>query len=363
MFQEGFFIPHPDQAYLIWAAVIVAGLFVAAVGIEVYRRKREQRKQLEAEWRAVKQIAGDKELSPREVKLLSGLIQRHAPDTPLRAATERPRFDKCIAEEMSAYAARGDEAAFERHGQELRDVRVHLGHDYVPYGQRIHCTRDLTSGQRVWAAPATDENTPWFMMRVLEVDEARFHLSPQDRAPRLSPGEGLRCRFCREEDARYLFTATLLRFEEDGSDWVMEHTTELQRIQTRAHFRIHYDRTLPIGILNAPVDGDLSDIHERNPVTRLRGRLTSLSGGGFAAVLQQAIPKQVLLRIPLEVDDLGPLVTNARVVETVPLATGRYLVRAAFVNLNDGERERITQFVFHKQQPVQAAEAAAHSVE
>lgn len=359
VFQEGFFIPYPNQTYLIWAAFIVLGLFVAAVAIEVYRRKRERGKRIDAEWRAVAQIASEKELSQRELKLLSTLIKQHAPDAPLRTATERQRFDRCVIQEMAAYARHHDEAAYEKHGQVLRDVRVHLGHDYIPYGQRIHSTRDLTAGQRVWSAPADDENSPWFVMLVVDVDEARFHLSPQDRPPAVSPGEMLRCRLCREEDARYRFTVRLLRYEEDGSDWVMEHTEDVHRIQTRAHFRIHYERTLPVGILNAPVDGDLTNLNARNPVTRLRGRLTNLSGGGFAVVLPQAVPKQVFLRVPLEVDEHGPLAANARVVETTPMATGRHLVRAAFVALEDEDRERITQFVFHQQQPVQAAETAA----
>ena len=120
----------------------------------------------------------------------------------------------------------------------------------------------------------------------------------------------------------------------------------------------------PRQVLNAPVDDDMSDVDRREAVTRLRGRVTSLSGGGLAIVVQQPIPKHVLLRITLDlVPEPGSLRLTARPVGSSTLSAGKHLVRCAFAGISDEVREDVSQYVFHRQGPIQAAEAHAQGEE
>lgn len=351
------------QFTLVWlSAFIMLGLLLGAIALEAWRRRRERRRQHEAEWRTVEEIAREKELSPAELDLLKKVIAGHAPKSPLRAVTVRQQFDKCVEDEMESLAAGPDIAALESRGQMLRDIRVRLGLDYIPYGQRIHSTRELYHSQAIWVADKSEPSVKWRRMAVGSIDEALFHLTPQEAGPfpHFRPGDMIECRMWREDDARYSFSAPLVRVGDDPPEWSLRHTNALQRTQSRAHFRVRYEQNAAIGIVNAPVDGDMSDVEERPIVTRLRGRLTSLSGGGLAVIVDQPVPRQVLLRITLDLDvETGPVDTTARIVTTAPVSGGRYLIRAAFAGISDETRDRITHFVFHKQQPIRAIESEA----
>lgn len=362
MFKPGFFTANPSHAQLTWAAILVLGVLVLAFFLETWRRRRERRRHLQAEWRAVREIAKEKDLSKEAQGVLESLLRKYAADGPLRAITTRQQFDACVLREIRDIAARNDVARLEKQGILLREIRVHLGLDYIPYGQRIHSTRELYQGQVLWIADREAASPEWARMTVAAVDEAFFRITPNTsaRLPAVSPGKAVRCRMWREDDARYTFSASLVRVEPDPTTWVFLHAEELNRTQSRAHFRIHYDRNVSITILNAPVDGDLSDVDQRPAVTRLQGRMVSLSGGGFAAVLPQAIPKQILLRLSLELDPNAPAPTvTAQPVNVTALSPGRHLVRAAFVAISDETRDLITHFVFQQQQPQKTADSPA----
>jgi hypothetical protein len=348
---------------LIWyAAWVTLGVLGLAVTIEILRRARDRRRRRAAEWQTVEAIAREKELSQEELEILRGMLHRRCPGAPLRAITVRQQFDRCVEDEIAALTAAKDTRALERQGELLRDIRVRLGLDYVPYGQRIHSTSELYRGQAVWAADQTGADLKWRRLNVTAVDEACFHLAPSgdEPLPALRPGDSVQCRMWREEDARYAFSVVLTRSSEEPPEWLFRHTADLQRTQSRAHFRIRYEPGVSLGIVNAPVDGDMTDVAERPVVARLRGRFISLSGGGFAVMVDQPMPRQVLLRATLELDpETPPVDVTARIVTTAPLSAGRYLVRAAFAGMSDELRDQVTHFVFHKQQPVKAVEAEA----
>ena len=98
------------------------------------------------------------------------------------------------------------------------------------------------------------------------------------------------------------------------------------------------------------IDGNLENLEQRNPVTSLRGRFTSISAGGFSFLSPQPVPRQVLFRVLLELEDGNEaLSAHARLVNNVDLASGQYLIRAAFVAMSDEERDRIARFISKKQ--------------
>ena len=347
-------LPSPTTGTLVLVLLAFVGLFLLAIVIEVFRRKKIKRKQVGAAWRTIKEIVREKELSDNEIALLFAFIERWSPGDPLRVVTVRQHFDACVDSEIERLAARRDAAKTEAAAVALRDIRMRLGLDYVPFGQRIHSTRELYEGQSMFVAPASATTPNWTRMNVASLDEACFYMSAADKSPgagpHLRPGDKVRCRMWREEDARYAFTAVLARHEEAPPLWAFHHTSELKRMQSRSHFRVRHNQTTSVGIVNAPVDGNMSDVAKRPTVTRFRGRITSLSAGGLALVMNQAVPRQVILRITVEVPDAGPLEVNAHIVSTVPISGGRHLVRAAFTGIEEQAQDAIARYVILRQQ-------------
>ncbi len=353
MFSEGFFIPNPTQAQLVWAAVLAVGMFFGAVFMEIARRRRERKLALKAEWRAVEQIIRERELPERQWKFLRAFLDTHAAKAPLRAVTVRHEFDACVDGDIADAVAVDDPENLERRGETLRDIRVQLGLDYIPFGQRIHNTRELYPGQALWVARKGGPQEAWTRMDVTTVDEAHFHLMAHGKRPDFDPrpGEEIQCRMWREEDARYVFEAPFVRAKEKPYRWMMRHFAQLRRMQSRAHFRIRYEQAADVGLVEFPLDGNLEDVGARAPFSEIRGRFTSLSGGGFALMVQQPVSKQVLLRVRLDFEDDGEAIeVTACVVDVHNLSAGRYLVRAAYVDMDDALRDRITHYAFSQQQ-------------
>jgi len=334
--------------WLVWPILAVLAL---AFVLEGARRYRQHRADLREQWRAVRRIAEERELSGNEWDLLASLLRRFAPRRPLRALTEYRSFDACAAREIQELARTGGAQAVEARGAALRELRVRLGLDYVPFGRQIQSTRELCAGQILWVA--RDISSPqWHSMRVAGIDEARFRAEPADEAapPGFKPGELLRCRMWRDEDARYLFTARLVRIDASANQWVFEHAQELKRVQSRAHYRIRYDQTAAVSVLQAHEEDDYTDLGQRPVLAVLRGRITSLSGGGLAVIVEEALQPSAILRTTLELAGAPPLEVSVRLVSVAPLTRGRHLARGAFVGIAEETRDDITRFVFRQQQ-------------
>jgi c-di-GMP-binding flagellar brake protein YcgR len=107
--------------------------------------------------------------------------------------------------------------------------------------------------------------------------------------------------------------------------------------------------------MNAPLDTRDPTTRDRRIVTRLRGQITNISAGGFALVLHQNVPAQVLIRVTLdlETETAEPFEVDARIVGTTSLPGGRCLVRAAYYETENEKREIIAQYVIHRQQQQQ----------
>jgi len=352
----------PATMYGLLAALLL--LLLAVALWEIYRRRTERAARIRAEWRVLNEIAKEKGLSPEEKRLFDAVIQRHSASEPLRAITVRQHFDECIEQEMADTYARSDVANFEQLGQTLRDVRLHLGLDFVPFGQRITSTRGLNAGQVIWMARAGNASAEWSRVSVVEVDEAMFRVVPPNDSttatkPSLSAGDTVTCRMWRDEDARYMFEVTVARIEKSPAGWVLRHTSQMNRTQARADYRVQHDQATTVGVLDGPVDGNTTSVKERRVVTRLRGRINSLSAGGLALLTHQAVPKQVLLRIRLDLPGYDVFEAEARIVSTSAVSGGRWLVRVSFVNLDQDKRDSVAHYVLHRQQPLLRVESKA----
>jgi hypothetical protein len=177
----------------------------------------------------------------------------------------------------------------------------------------------------------------------------------------LRTGATVKCRMWRDDDARYLFDMKLDSNHPSLPGLRFFHTTAMERVQGRQHFRVRHDQTADLGVINKPVDSvdeaDVADLYVRPIVTSVRGRITNLSAGGFATVVHQPVSKSVFLRAVLDLEESEPLTTISRIVSVNDMAAGRLLLRTQFVGLSQDDRERIAKHVTVKQQHFEDAHA------
>lgn len=355
-------LPEPGAAVLWVLGMLFAGLVLLAFLLDRRRRGRARRERLRGEWASFEDVMREREASPAEAKLLKDLVTRHAAESPLRAVTVRQEFDRLVEAAMARAASERNSDAFANLGAQLREIRRLLRLDRVPYGQQLHSTRELERGQHLTVVSAAEEGGKGSRMIIESVDEAYLYLeraAVADPAPALNVGDAVRCRLWRDDDARYTFGAKVAGLEEGGR-WRLAHTGHIERVQAREDFRVRFNQPAAIAVLNAPVGDDTANLRARRPVTRIRGRITSLSAGGCALVLNQLVARQVMLRINLELEDgQPPLEAEARIIALAQLSGERQLVRTAFVGLDENARERIAKFVLHRQQHVTAAHSSA----
>ncbi len=355
LYTSSFEFPRVSHTTLLWVAAGFAGLFMLAVLLEMLRKRAERRRRVQAEWGHVDRILRERDFTNEEQAQTRRIIERHSSNAPLNAVTNRRQFDHCVDGEMNRHrregASRGD---LEKFGTALRDIRRQLALDFVPYGQQIHSTRELVEGQAIWIAPVKQgQPAAWSRVGVMEVNEAYFHTSlPQDKGgnPGITPGSKIQCRLWREEDARYLFETVMIAETNEPPAWVMEHTANLTRIQSRQHYRVQYSQNTWAGILDPPPGGDPKQLRKQKAVTRLRGRIANISAGGVALVADMTPPANAYLRIDLEFPGHPPMRADARVVHVAPLSGGRWQVRTVFVGLSEEKQERIARFVTQRQQ-------------
>ena len=184
-------LPNPWAPHKMWIVLLFVGLLVFAFLMEAFRRRRQRKAQIRTEWRMLRDLAAQRELTDSQTALLAEVVGRHAAAHPLRAVTMHREFDACVAPEMAALHAAADQETFETMGRRLRDVREALGLHFVPYGFPIRSTRELGETQDVWAASGEEEDPAWRRMRVSEVTEAVFlcTVHAQDPPPALLPGD------------------------------------------------------------------------------------------------------------------------------------------------------------------------------
>ena len=347
--------PSGDQSTIIVAMAVLLALLLIAILWEVVRRHMDRTRRKRVEWQMVKEIADEKDLDASEWQLLCGLIRTFHPRAPLRVVTVRQEFSDCVDAAMRALEQRPGE--YDEMGMRLRSLREHLGLDYVPFGQRIDSTRELYGGQQLWAASAEGDRGEGRWLQVSSVDEARFFARPtpgQETSEAWEVGKTYRFRMWREDDARYVFSARLASIEEGPRVLGFRHGMELERLQSRADYRVRYDQETLVCVIDAPIDLEGADLKSRTPVTRHRGRFTSLSAGGCAVIIPQLVPRKAYLRVCIELPDADPIEGHVRVVATSAISGGRQLVRGAFVDLDEGQRDDIARYVLHRQQPLMA---------
>jgi len=344
--------PVPSTGTLIALAVLAT---LTAMGLWLYQRYRKHEKfqiRLAHETHLMKKQLSESKLPKEDSDYFQKLVMKFFRKSPLAPVSSREPFNQLVTDEMNALEKRGDMDDFLAKGIKLREVRNALRLDHVPIGHRIHSTREIHAGLWIFVAPIEGEKLDWIRLMVQEVDEAYFYISPDSkgRLPAFHDNETVRCRFWMDEDARYIFDSPIVKRPGTQAQWRLTHTSDLKRTQNRAHFRIRYSSDASIGLVNAPADLNSETLKKRKPVSKLRGKITSLSAGGIAVVMPQPISDRVVLRVELAVENGASVLAHVKIISTSTISGGRSLMRGCFVGLDDTDRDQLAKFIVHKQQ-------------
>ncbi|HOE65279.1 MAG TPA: PilZ domain-containing protein [Candidatus Hydrogenedentes bacterium] len=350
-----FYIISDTDTRLLAPVALVCVFFIAvAIVSEISRQRMRTRARIRGEWDVVRKVSSEKGLSADEQGLLERLIRRYSPRAPVSVVTVRQSFDACVSACLGELD-KINSPEFETTGALLRDVRDRIGLHYLPFGPSIRSTRELHASQPVLFAAGIDQaDRKGARGLISDITEAVFYVTPEEgtNLEAFTPGNAVHFSLWREDDARYAFQARLVRVESDPVRLAFRHAVSLNRMQSREYYRIGFEQSASVGILNASVDGSDDDVRLRPVVTRTRGRFTNLSAGGFAILIPQPVPRQVLLRVTLQFDGFEPFDVEARIVSVLSLPGGQYLVRASYVGISEDVRDRITRFIFRRQQPL-----------
>ncbi|NIA13304.1 MAG: hypothetical protein GWP08_04430 [Nitrospiraceae bacterium] len=350
-------LPSANNPLLTWLSIGFCALFFGAVVLELLRRRWRHRDNIAAQWGIVEEIIREKGLTGDEAQALRDMLRAHAPQAPLTTINERLLFEECVTEQMEALSSRGNAVHFERVGGLLRQVRRRLNLEPMDDGRPVGSTRQLDANHMMWISPGDAKRPKWFRVHIADVDEAYLHVVPdkdeKGPPPSLQVGDMCSCRVLRVNDARYAFTSVLALKSDNPLGWSFLHTMELDRLQSRAFFRIAYHGAANLGILMTPRDGNLAENVDRREVeTWVQGQFTNISAGGFAVIATVAPPNNARVRVPLEFPGEDAIEPEAYLIETRPLSGGRYLVRGEFTDIAEDTRDAIARFVLHQQQPL-----------
>ncbi len=340
--------------------IALAGLCVVALSLlfglfsnYYIKRFQHNKHKSKLQWEGVHDIFDDKKLSHDEINLIEKVIIQHEVENPLRAVSTRDGFGKCVDSAMNMVSEQQDYKTYRDMGIRLRDIRNALGLDYIPVGKPIFSTREIHIGQLLNIASDDDQKAVWYDMMVQDVDEAFLYISPVKNAisPSYEDGAIITCTLWRDEDARYTFDSKIMRHDDVHAKWRINHNTEkMERTQDREHFRLRFEQSVTVGILNASVDEDTDNLKQRQSITKLRGKITSLSAGGCAIVFQQAIAKNVYLKLGISLPGESPITLVGKIVNTSNISGGRTLIRTQFISTSEDERDIITRHLLQKQQ-------------
>ena len=342
-----------DPAFWIIAGVLFV-LVIVAVLLKYRRRRHSRRVQIIVERKVVDEISDEKQLDGDEKKALWRLIDTYFLQTPLAVVKDRCVFDQAVQQEIQAVESKKDEHLLRQAGLVLRSVREKLDFQYVPMGQPISSTRELYEGQNVWLGKE-EEPSRWCECAVSAVDEAFLHVTQigerAGQALAFKPGENLRCRLWREDDARYIFSLRLASCSGDPVTCTLCHTSDLNRMQARAYYRIHYTQDTRLNLLHSRESADAEVQQEPRIVAKWPAHFVSLSAGGFAVVAQKPLPPDVLVKIVVELPGEQPFEAQACTGGGETLPGERHLIRARFTDIAEEKRDLIARYVSLRQQP------------
>lgn len=361
------------DTWFLWAITFLfLSLLIFSFIIGIYKKKKEEKERILKDWERVRFILKEKELNEKEIKFLEELIHLYEPSNPLGVITFRQHFIRCLQKYISEARKNLSFEELEEKGEIIREISIRLGHDYIPYGQRIYSTIELYQNQPLWMSPQGESPALWRKAHVVDINGAFFRVAPftlQDRLP-VNLGQYVSFKMWREEDARYQYFTILRRIELDPEVYVFDHAFSLERYQSRAHFRVRLDKPIEVDIVRIDGKYDLNQISAEDVpchiLFSIRARIVNLSAGGSAILIDRDIDEDNYIRIFLDTEDEKEpkyITLYMRIISKVNVALGRYMYRGAFLGLTNENRDRLAKYVFRQQPPISTALREQHKKE
>ncbi|MCX8063706.1 MAG: PilZ domain-containing protein [Candidatus Hydrogenedentes bacterium] len=351
------------QSNLIWLiTLMLMGLLVLAVIVEIIRRKKERKNNILQQWNTVNTIIVEKEFNEEEASVLRKIIEKYEPNNPINVVTIRQNFNRCVQRYVQDLRKSVSFEELDNIGNVLKEIRVRLGMDYIPYGQRIYSTAELYTNQTLWMSLHLGVSESWRKGKVSGVNEAFFRVAPftaQDKM-NLKEGDEVVFRTWRDDDGRYQFKTIYRGKEEDV--YVFDHAFTLERYQTRAYLRVRMEKTIDVNVVKISNKYDLNQISAEDIPYKVeystKARVVNISAGGCALLIDRDIDEDLFLQFDIELEDEGgqksiKLIT--KILEKLSVSLGRYMYRGVFVGVTNELREKLIKYVYRLQPPISTA--------
>jgi c-di-GMP-binding flagellar brake protein YcgR len=150
--------------------------------------------------------------------------------------------------------------------------------------------------------------------------------------------------YLREGAAAFVFETEILGHSTGATPQTrLAAPANVQRIEQRRHYRLQ--------ITLAPSSADVVPIEGEDEARAIRAVITDISGGGVGFISPRRVEAGRHVRFVIPLPPRSDLNAEVRLIGFEEPEYGRFNYRyhAEFVNLSEGERDRIIRFVFRQQ--------------
>jgi c-di-GMP-binding flagellar brake protein YcgR len=223
---------------------------------------------------------------------------------------------------------------------QISNLRKELGFSPLPKGIALTSTRQFCSGDKcIVRMPDNDPPVPDGVSYVIDSEERHWSATRPDWPP-VQAGAWVWMSLTKQGDAEYTFKTQVL--EDARGEFVLCHTSKMNRTQQRNWLRIDVDIPVKITLMEEPHAGDT-----------LSGKIIDISGGGLGMTIAAKLQKNSMLLLNFELPGRGKITDlPVKVVRVAGPRDGnlsRFIHSATFDGETDLTREKIIQFVFEKQ--------------
>ncbi len=332
--------------WLTFAIIGIALVFVlTTVIVALVRRRRWHRHT----WQAFRAAARERGLGNSQRDLLELMGREGKLKNPLLLLSSLTAFDQQVARHLKEQT-NGTPGDHPKLIKRLSAVRDTLGFGTVQEGDALVSTREIPTGQRLMVWPAKGGPSGFCQCVVTERDDGAIKAVPLLREDdsflgSLETGDRIKVRFWRHDDTEYRFRTRIVETDQTTTSIVIEHSTNLERIQKRDFFRVEVKFPIRFYLLN---EAEMREPPE--PAGNARsGTVIDLSAGGLGLMTSEEIPPEHLILIDPDFEGQFPLAgLIGRPVDQRP-GESEFSVRIEFERLSPGRESELVSAVQQQQ--------------
>lgn len=326
--------PSPAQVAIL--ALFLLGVLALVVGVELFRRRRDQLSRNRSRWEnfasMARRLGLDDEAIERMREMHQGLDALHAPEAMLRIPAV---YDRAL----DAWIEARQGSISPKEWESLEKVRLGLKFRGLGAETSLSHTRQIAQEQELRVA---SEDGHWTATAVLtENKEDRMVLRLSDSLPPSSAR--IRIAFSRQGDGEYKAMANVLGFDPETLRATCAHTEQVVRQQLRMWVRV------PV-LIPGRMRRVIGPSGTPHPEAEFEVTLLDLSGGG--AMVSATHEVEVESRGLLDFNLGEGLLEGVRFVMLrigKPSRPGGHVCHLCFENIDVQTQERIMRYVFERQ--------------